>query len=129
MLDKDRIVKGCRSNNTYNWYIGSIIRSSFWKFQPYIFLWKRLKILDEYFFELLKLESATDFRSGFAEPCRAALRAMVLTPMIDNNCIARIIMFRPIQQLFSFNLVQMCYSKRWNTFARLCRVTHLNSSR
>ena len=45
MFDKDRIVKGCRSDNMYNCYIGYMICSSFWKLQPKFFLGKRLKIL------------------------------------------------------------------------------------
>ena len=56
MIDKDRTVQGCRGNNPYNWCIGFMIRSSFWKFQPKTFLGKRLKILEECFLHFCNLE-------------------------------------------------------------------------
>ena len=40
---------------THNWYIGYMIRSSFWKFQP-IFFEKRLKLLDDYYLIFCNLE-------------------------------------------------------------------------
>ena len=49
-------MKGCRWNNMYNWYIGCMTRSSFWKFRPNFFLGKRLKILEEDFLHFCNLK-------------------------------------------------------------------------
>ena len=52
LLDKDRIVKDCRGNKTYSWYIGSLDSQQFLEISARIFLVKHLKILEEIFFRI-----------------------------------------------------------------------------
>ena len=111
MFDKDRIVKGCRGNNTYNWYKGYMIRTSFLNFQPDFFLVKLSKILEEYFLhfcnfkknlhlstwsiymrsfslfgaEIKKLSASQKHDRSQVGPCLARARALIEYPIHSNE--------------------------------------------
>ena len=66
MFDKDRIVKGCRYNSLYNWYLGYMTWRSFLEISAQKDFGKTFKNIRRIFFAFLKLEKMCNLVSGLS---------------------------------------------------------------